>query len=238
MMTLHIETDKLTRNFDDILALNQVSLKAEPGRITTIVGINGSGKTTLLKLLAGLDTPTNGKIMINTKIATTEELRHHSTMVFQKSIMLGGKVYDNIEYGLRINKVRRNEIPGRIERALAFVNLNGFEKRKARKLSTGEQQRVSIARAIALERDNLLIDEPTANLDPANALAIEEGIREASRTRVVLLSTHNLSQARRLSHRIIHLYQGTVVEEGDTANFFNHPLDEKTKLFITGELQF
>ena len=237
-MTLQIEADKLTKNFDGLLALDQVSLRADSGKITTIVGINGSGKTTLLKLLAGLDTPTDGKIMIDTKVVTTEELRSHSTMVFQKSIMLGRKVYDNIEYGLRINKVSRREIPEKVKHALAFVNLNGFEKRKARKLSSGEQQRVAIARAIALERDILLIDEPTANLDPANALVIEEGIREASRARVVLLSTHNLSQARRLSHRIIHLYRGTVVEERETANFFNNPHDEKTKLFIGGELQF
>lgn len=237
-MTLQIEADKLTKTFDGLLALDQVSLRADSGKITTIVGINGSGKTTLLKLLAGLDTPTDGKIMIDTKVVTTEELRSHSTMVFQKSIMLGRKVYDNIEYGLRINKVSRREIPEKVKHALAFVNLNGFEKRKARKLSSGEQQRVAIARAIALERDILLIDEPTANLDPANALVIEEGIREASRARVVLLSTHNLSQARRLSHRIIHLYRGTVVEERETANFFNNPHDEKTKLFIGGELQF
>lgn len=237
-MTLQIEADRLTKNFDGLLALNQVSLRAESGKVTTIVGINGSGKTTLLKLLAGLDTPTDGKIMIDTKVVTTDELRGHSTMVFQKSIMLGGKVYDNIEYGLRINKVARREIPEKVKHALAFVNLNGFEKRKARKLSSGEQQRVAIARAIALERDILLIDEPTANLDPANALVIEDGIKEASRTRAVLLCTHNLPQARRLSHRIIHLYNGAVVEEGETSSFFNNPHDEKTKLFIAGELQF
>lgn len=237
-MTLQIEADKLTKNFEGLLALDQVSLRADSGKITAIVGVNGSGKTTLLKLLAGLDTPTDGKIKIDSKVVTTEELRGHSTMVFQKSIMLGRKVYDNIAYGLRINKVSRREIPEKVKHALAFVNLNGFEKRKARKLSSGEQQRVAIARAIALERDILLIDEPTANLDPANALVIEEGIREASRARVVLLSTHNLSQARRLSHRIIHLNRGTVVEEGETASFFNSPHDEKTKLFIGGELQF
>ncbi|HUO42899.1 MAG TPA: ATP-binding cassette domain-containing protein, partial [Methylomirabilota bacterium] len=109
-MTIQIEADRLTKNFDGLLALNQVSLRAESGKITTIVGINGSGKTTLLKLLAGLDTPTDGKIIIDTKVVTTDELRGHSTMVFQKSIMLGGKVYDNIEYGLRINKVARREI--------------------------------------------------------------------------------------------------------------------------------
>jgi tungstate transport system ATP-binding protein len=237
-MTFQIEADKLTKNFDGLLALNQVTVRAESGIITTIVGINGSGKTTLLRLRAGLDMPTDGKIMIDTKVLTAEELRGHCTMVFQKSIMLGGKVYDNIEYGLRINKVPRREIPEKVKHALAFVNLDGFEKRKARKLSSGEQQRVALARALALDRSVLLIDEPTANVDPANMTIIERSIRESARTRVIKLTTHNLSQARRISHNIVHLYDGSVVEQGETTNFFANPRDERTKLFIKGELQF
>ena len=126
----------------------------------------------------------------------------------------------------------------KVKLALAIVNLNGFEKRKARKLSSGEQQRVAIARALALEREVLLIDEPTANLDPANTIIIEQSIKESAESRIVLLSTHNLPQARRLSHRTVHLHSGRVVEEGDTASFFANPRDERTKLFISGELQF
>jgi tungstate transport system ATP-binding protein len=118
------------------------------------------------------------------------------------------------------------------------VNLEGFEKRHARKLSSGEQQRVALARALALERDVLLVDEPTANLDPANAMIIERAIKDSAQSRVVLLSTHNLPQARRLSQRVIHLYRGRVVEEGEASRFFASPRDERTKLFIDGELQF
>jgi tungstate transport system ATP-binding protein len=221
-----------------LLALNQVSVTAESGKITAIVGVNGSGKTTLLRLLAGLDTPNDGEILINTKVVTTEELRAHCTMVFQKSVMLGGKVYDNIAYGLRINRVKRQEIPEKVKSALGFVNLEGFEKRKARKLSGGEQQRVALARAMALERDVLLIDEPTANLDPANATIIEQSIRHAARSRVIIITTHNLAQARRMSHNAVHLYQGSVVEQGETTSFFANPRDERTRLFINGELQF
>ena len=176
--------------------------------------------------------------MIDTRAVTTEELRSQSTMVFQKSIMLGGKVYDNIAYGLRLNRVSRREIPEKVKAALAFVNLDGFEKRKARKLSSGEQQRVALARALALERTVLLIDEPTANLDPANAMIIEQSVREATHSRIIILTTHNLAQARRMSHNIVHLYQGTAVEQGETASFFANPRDERTRLFINGELQF
>jgi tungstate transport system ATP-binding protein len=95
-----------------------------------------------------------------------------------------------------------------------------------------------MARALALERDVLLIDEPTANLDPANAMIIERAIRDSSQSRAVLLSTHNLPQARRLSQHVIHLYKGQVVEEGEPSRFFTSPSDERTKLFIEGELQF
>jgi tungstate transport system ATP-binding protein len=237
-MISQIEALNLTRNFDGLPALNQVNVGAESGKITAIVGVNGSGKTTLLKLLAGLDTPNDGKILIDTKVMTTEELRGRSTMVFQKSIMLGGKVYDNVAYGLRINRVSRREIPQKVKSALALVNLVGFEKRKARKLSSGEQQRVALARALALERTVVLIDEPTANLDPANAAIIEQSIREAARSRIVILTTHNLPQARRMSHRTVHLYRGRVIEQGETTSFFANPRDEKTRLFINGELQF
>jgi tungstate transport system ATP-binding protein len=238
MMASHIETLNLTKKYDGIMALNEVSVRAPSENITAIVGVNGSGKTTLLRLLAGLDTPSDGGILIDSKEMATDELRGQCTMVFQKSVMLGGKVYDNVAYGLRINRIPRQEIARKVKAALAFVNLDGFEKRKARKLSSGEQQRVAIARALALERAVLLIDEPTANLDPANTTIIEDSIREAAHSRVVILTTHNLPQARRLSHRSVHLYQGRVVEEGETASFFGNPRDERTKLFIKGELQF
>jgi tungstate transport system ATP-binding protein len=238
MMMSHIEARNVTKKHDGLLALDQVNVKASSQQITSIVGVNGAGKTTLLKVLAGLDLPCDGKILIDARDVGSEELVTRCTMVFQKSVMLGGSVYDNVAYGLRVNRVSRREISERVKSALAIVNLDGFEKRKARKLSSGEQQRVAIARALALGRDVLLIDEPTANLDPANTMIIEQGIREAARSRAVLLSTHNLPQARRLSDRVAHLYRGRIVEEGEAASFFADPHDERTKLFINGELQY
>jgi tungstate transport system ATP-binding protein len=95
-----------------------------------------------------------------------------------------------------------------------------------------------MARALALDRNLLLVDEPTANLDPANAMIIERAIKNSAQDRAILLSTHNLPQARRLSHHVIHLYKGRVIEEGEPSRFFASPSDERTKLFINGELQF
>jgi tungstate transport system ATP-binding protein len=213
-------------------------IEAHLGQVTTIVGVNGSGKTTLLKILAGLDSPTAGRVLIDGNGTDPTQLRSHCTMVFQRSVMFGTSVYNNVAYGLKIRNLPSREISPRVEAALALVNLDGFDRRHARRLSSGEQQRVAMARALALERDVLLVDEPTANLDPANAMIIERAIKESARSMAVLLSTHNLPQARRLSEHVIHLYRGRVIEEGEPSRFFTNPRDERTKLFIEGELQF
>jgi tungstate transport system ATP-binding protein len=237
-MTPYLETTDITKHYDGILALDRVGVVAHLGQVTTIVGVNGAGKTTLLKILAGLDTPSAGRILIEGQESSQDELRTHCTMVFQRSVMFGTNVYNNVAYGLRTRGTPSQEVSSRVESALALVNLDGFEKRHARKLSSGEQQRVAIARALALQRDVLLVDEATANLDPANAMIIERAIKDSTRSNAVLLSTHNLSQAQRLSDRVVHLYKGRVVEEGEPSRFFANPSDERTKLFINGELQF
>ncbi len=237
-MISQIQTLDLTKSYDGPLSLDHVNLIASSGHVTTVVGVNGAGKTTLLRILAGLETPTDGKVLIDSGEVRPEELRGVCTMVFQKSVMLGGTVHDNVAYGLLVNRTPRQDLPEKVKAALARVNMEGFEKRKARKLSSGEQQRVAMARALALERHVLLVDEPTANLDPANAMIIEQAIKESARSMAVVLSTHNLPQARRLSDRVVHLYKGRVVEEADPSRFFANPSDERTRLFIDGELQF
>ncbi len=237
-MSPHVEAVDITREYDSVRALDRVSIAAHLGQVTTVVGVNGSGKTTLLKILAGLDTSTAGRVLIEGSEADPTQLRTHSTMVFQRSVMFGTSVFNNVTYGLKIEGVPSHEISLRAKSALAAVNLEGFERRHARKLSSGEQQRVAMARALALERGVLLVDEPTANLDPANAMIIERAIKDSARSMAVLLSSHNLPQARRLSQHVIHLYRGRVVEEGEPSSFFTNPRDERTKLFIEGELQF
>ena len=227
----------ISKKYDGSVVLDHVSLKANASRITSIVGVNGAGKTTLLKILAGLEEMNDGSILIDSNEMRLDALRSRSTMIFQKSIMIGGTVYDNVAYGLRVNDVPSQHIKEKVRHALDTVNLANFEKRKARKLSSGEQQRVAIARALVIEREILLIDEPTANLDPTNTTIIEQAIKSAARSRILILSTHNLSQAKRLSHQVIHLYKGSVIEDRNVEDFFTRPRDEKTKLFIGGELQ-
>jgi len=233
-----IETQSLSKRYDSLQALDEVNVRAPSQHVTSVVGVNGSGKTTLLRILAGLELPSKGKVLVDTREVGPDKLRAHCTMVFQKSVMFSRAVYDNVAYGLRLNRSGSGDVREKVRSALALVNLEGFEKRKARRLSSGEQQRVALARALALEREVLLVDEPTANLDPANAMIIERAIKESAKSRIVVLSTHNLPQARRLSDRVIHLYRGRVVEEAEPSRFFTSPSDERTKLFIEGELQY
>ena len=232
-----LEAVRLSKKYDGLVALDHVSLKSSSGQITSIVGVNGSGKTTLLKILAGLEEADEGAIMVDSKNTSSESLRAKCTMVFQKSVIISGTVYDNVAYGLRVNGVPSKDIKDRVHHALGIVNLAAFGGRKARKLSSGEQQRVAIARALVIERQIILIDEPTSNLDPANTLIIEQAIKDSAQSRIIILSTHNLPQAKRLSHRLVHLYRGHLVEDGATEEFFARPRDEKTRLFVGGDLQ-
>ena len=232
-----LEARNISKKYDGSMVLDHVNLKAHASRITSIVGVNGAGKTTLLKILAGLEEMNDGTILIDSNVTPIDDLRNHSTMIFQKSVMIGGTVYDNVAYGLRVNDVPSQQIKEKVRDALDTVNLVNFEKRKARKLSSGEQQRVAIARALVIEREILLIDEPTANLDPANTAIIEQAIKSAANSRILLLTTHNLPQAKRLSRQVVHLYQGSVIEDRDAEDFFTRPRDEKTRLFVEGELQ-
>jgi tungstate transport system ATP-binding protein len=143
---------------------------------------------------------------------------------------------DNVAYGLRIRGVGREEATRRASETLASVRLEGFENRRATKLSGGEQQRVALARALVLEPEVLLLDEPTSNLDPANATVIEEVIQEFAKKGLVVISTHNFSHVRRLTEWAIYLEKGRVAETGSTIELLDNPKEEGTRRFVNGLL--
>jgi tungstate transport system ATP-binding protein len=127
--------------------------------------------------------------------------------------MFSTNVYDNLAYGLRIRKAPKAEIKKKVAEALQAVRLSGFEKRRAKKTSGGEQQRIALSRAFLLDSQVLLLDEPTANLDPNSASIIEKAIvSRKSAQRIIVMATHNLTQARRMADEIIHIYNGNIVE--------------------------
>ncbi|WP_202318727.1 ABC transporter ATP-binding protein [Archaeoglobus neptunius] len=231
-----IELEGISKKYGDTRALEDITLRIEKGEIFTIVGHSGAGKTTLLRILALLEKPDSGKYYYKGKIADNN-CRREITMVFQKPVMFNSSVYSNVAYGLRIRKSRK--IEDRVRTALKLVNLEGFEKYNAKRLSGGEQQRVAIARAIAIEPEVLIMDEPTANLDLVNAAIVEKVITEiAKKGTTVVLATHNLFQAKRLSDRIAHIFGGRVVEVSKTEEFFERPKSEISRRFVTGELQY
>jgi len=236
----HLRIERVDKKYGEIMALNSVTLDIEFGKVVALVGVNGSGKTTLLKILAGLDRPNNGAVLFNKRRLRAQELRKISTLVFQKIAMFNRGVYDNVAFGLKVRGFTGEEIEKRVTEALISVRLNGFQKRGAKSLSGGEQQRIALARAFAIEPEILLLDEPTANLDPSNAIIIENAIKKMRERNscIVILATHNLHQARRLSDEIVHIHSGKILEIASPENFFKNPTNKTTRKFVKGELQF
>jgi tungstate transport system ATP-binding protein len=192
-----------------------------------------------MRIMAGLETPDGGHVYYNNKPISSGELRKVSTLVFQKSAMFSANVFDNLAYGLRIRNVPKEEIAEKVAAALQIVRLSGFEKRKAKRTSGGEQQRIALARAFLLQPHIMLLDEPTANLDPNNAMIIEKAIvSQKGPDRIIVIATHNLAQARRMADQIVHIHNGEIVEVAQTEDFFENPKSEISRKFINGELDF
>ncbi|MGA3192258.1 MAG: ATP-binding cassette domain-containing protein [Candidatus Bathyarchaeia archaeon] len=205
------------------------------GRIRDLLGRLGE----CLRIIAGLEEKNKGRILLNGKDINGKKLRQIATLVFQKTVMLNRSVYGNLAYGLKIRGKKDSEIKEEIARELHVVGLRNFEKRRARKTSGGEQQRIALARAFLLNPRILLLDEPTANLDPNNAIMIERAIAGRKREdEIIIMATHNLAQARRLADEIIHIYNGRIVERSGPDEFFNNPRSEITRKFINGELEY
>ena len=214
-----IELRAVSKRYGDVEALRGVSLEVRRGEVLTIVGPNGAGKTTLLKILASLERPTSGEVYfdgVRVDEGNAAHFRRRSTMVFQKTISLRGSVHDNVAYGLRMRALPEAEVDQNVGDALELVGLKGLERRSARRLSGGEQQRLSLARALALGCELLLLDEPTANLDPESLSVVKDTISwlSSETETTIVMATHNLLQAGELSERLILLDRGEIVEAG------------------------
>lgn len=236
---MNLQIKNMTKKFGSVTAIDSLSLRLEASNIIVIVGVNGSGKTTLLRLLAGLEEPDFGSIIINNSVKKINELRQLSTLVFQKTTMFNRTVFSNLEFGLKIRGYEKDTIKKKISEALDIVGLEGFENRNAKKISGGEQQRVALARAFLLEPKILLLDEPTSNLDVNSAKIIEKVLQERKKSdNIIVLSTHNLYQAKRLGDEIVHIHDGKIISQAKQKDFFSKPKNKITAKFIKGDLQF
>lgn len=219
-----IELTGVSKLYGDVTALRDVSLKVERGEILTVLGPNGSGKTTLLKILGGLERPSRGEVLFDgVRIGgdNAEEMRKRATLVFQRTVLLRGTVRNNVAYGLRLRDIPDKDIERRAREAIELVGLEALADRQAKDLSGGEQQRLSLARALVLDCELLLLDEPTANLDPESLAIVKEVIRKLNKGgTTVVLATHNIEQARELSERLLLLERGEIVEAGRPQDLF------------------
>lgn len=227
MMTF-VNIINITKRREATTALADVNLKIEEGEILTIIGPNGAGKTTLLRILACIDKPTKGELYIDgVKVddRNRSRFRKRITMVFQRNALFSTSVYNNIAYGLKLRECSKEEISERIKNVLRLVKLEGYEKRPASRLSGGEKQRVSLARALVLDTEFLLLDEPTANLDPENVSIIEEAVTHVNQelNTTVVMSTHNIFQAKRITGKAALLLSGKITEVGTVDEIFRSP---------------
>ncbi|SFA99281.1 tungstate transport system ATP-binding protein [Poseidonocella pacifica] len=213
--------------------LGPVDLTLAPGRITVVMGHNGAGKSLLLGLLHGLRAPSAGTVRWSTR-DSGDTLRRRQAMVFQKPVLLRRSVAANVDFAL---KTRGRPDPDRRDALLAHVGLSHLAARPARKLSGGEQQRLSLARALATEPEILFLDEPTASLDPASVRAIEDIVFAAhdAGTKIVFV-THDLGQARRLADEIVFLHDGRVAEQTLASTFFDKPRSAAALAYLEGRL--
>ena len=238
-VSVQLKLINIKKRYRAVQALQSVSLELQGGKITVLLGVNGAGKTTLMRIMAGLENPDEGEVFFDNQKIDGKTLRRVSTLVFQKSAMFSSNVFDNLAYGLRVRKVPKGQIKTKVCDVLQAVRLSGFEKRRARKTSGGEQQRIALARAFLLEPHVMLLDEPTANLDPNSATIIEKAIiSQKSPDRIIVMSTHNLTQARRMADEIVHIYNGEIVEVASANDFFENPKCEISSKFVKGELEF
>ncbi len=230
---LPLDARGLGIRFGDVQALRDVDLAIEAGRRIAVLGANGAGKSVLLRTLHGLLVPTTGTITF----AGRAERPRSQAMVFQRPVMLRRTALANVEYALGINGTPAADREQLARRAIARVGLSHIARRQARALSGGEQQRIALARAWALEPALLYLDEPTSSLDPAAAGEVERIVQEihAAGTTVVM-TTHNLGLARRFADQIFFLDAGRLTEVTPAERFFSAPASREAALFLAGEL--
>lgn len=215
--------------------LDRISLTLCHGVRTVILGPNGAGKSLLLRLCHGLLQPTAGRMHWSDN--DSRRLHKKQAMVFQRPVLLRRSVAANVTYALAVKGVSRDRRRSMVARALEEVGLAHLAQRPARVLSSGEQQRLALARARALEPEVLFLDEPTANLDPGATRLIEETINAFHRQGAkIVLVTHDLGQARRHADEIVFLHRGRLVERSMAASFFKQPRSDEAKAFLAGEL--
>jgi tungstate transport system ATP-binding protein len=234
-----IKTANVWQKRDGRDILKNINMGIDRGEVFALIGPTGAGKTTLLRLIDMLDRPSAGQIIFDGADVTASErarleARRRTAFVLQKPVVFNASVYDNVAYGLRWHGLDNRQIQEKADGILETVGMAAYRKRNARTLSGGEVQRVAIARALAVRPEVLLLDEPTANLDPVSASKIEDliwGIIKQDAMTVVM-ATHDMSQGQRLAGRISVLVNGEIVQSGRAREVFTSPRNREVAEFV------
>ncbi len=234
-----LKVERLHHSYGKAEILKNIDLGVERGEVFVTIGPSGSGKTTLLRLVGLLEKPASGHIyydghLVNNSETQRLQIRRKLAMVSQKPAVFNASVFDNVAYGLRIRKESGATLRDKVMNALDIVGLSGYERRNARTLSGGETQRVALARAMVIEPELLLLDEPTANLDPVSTSHIEKLVTDVIKKSdmTVLMSTHDMYQGERLADRMGVLIGGQMLQTGAPGEIFSLPQSRRIAEFV------
>ncbi len=215
------------------IILDKINCKIKSNSITAVLGPNGAGKSIFLQTINGLFSIQSGRLNFNL-MEINQEIRKQQAMVFQNPVLLRRTVIANLQF---ISNLRNKESNRLLKKILSKVGLEGYEKKPARLLSGGEKQRLSMARALIINPNLLLLDEPTANLDPYSLNLIEDLVlEENSIGKTIIFTTHDMSQAKRLATDVIFLNKGKVLEQTISKTFFKSPKTLEAQKYINGEI--
>ncbi len=242
-----LRTRSLTVHYDGLAAIKDISLDVPRNRVVAFIGPSGCGKSTLLRCFNRMndlipDARVSGEVLFHGKNlydpdVDPVEVRRRIGMVFQKANPFPKSVYDNVAFGLRINGYRgplEERVEGSLRAAALWEEVKDRLHESALDLSGGQQQRLCIARALAVEPEILLMDEPASALDPIATGRIEDLIADLKREYTIVIVTHNMQQAARVSDLTAFLYMGALIEYGETERLFTNPEEERTEQYITG----
>jgi tungstate transport system ATP-binding protein len=240
---MKLSITKINKSYNGKQILRDCSVSFERPGMYLLMGPNGSGKSTLLRICALLEEPDSGQVRFHSAsglIIKDLQLRRKLSLVLPRIGVFNTSVFHNVAYGLKVRNVNKDEREERVGSALEFVGLTQKRNMNALGLSSGETQRLGIARALVFDPEILFLDEPTASLDPYNTKVIEEMIiklREQARMTVIMV-THNIFQARRLADTVLFIYEGAIIDQGEARQFFEKPGDERAHKFITGQIVY
>lgn len=230
-----LELQGLTKRFGEFTAVDSMNLKAAEGEMIALLGGSGCGKTTTLRMIAGFTEPTAGQILVDGKnVSTIPPYRRNIGIFFQNYALFPHMtVFENVAFGLKLQKLPKNEIRERVEHMLALVKLTGMDKRYPRQLSGGQQQRVAIARALCMDPIAMLFDEPTSALDPEMINEVLDVMVElANEGMTMMVVTHEMGFARKVANRVIFMDEGKIVEDSPKDAFFDDPKSDRAKDFL------